>query len=172
MNLIPLFVLALLGIPVPYKRIFGSELPEGEFGKMLEGDSEMPPTFISGRWAFLNPIRNAILAMFWWRTYSVLDTFGPNSGGAYMMYADGNVMPRKIYTRFVIVKHGREACRFIIVDARGLRVGYEVVGRGSKAQAKLAMHTPLQYDCSRGDGREAAARRIKALGREHFGTFV
>lgn len=171
-NLIPLFILSLLGIPVPYERIFGHELPEGKFGKELEGDPKMPPTS-NPKWpAWLNVIRNAVLAMFWWRTYSVLDTFGPISDGVYMMYGDGNVMPRKILTRFVIVKHGFEARRFIIVDADGHSVGYAVIGRGTKAEVVRAMLAPLHYFCSRGDGREAAAQRFKTLGRENFGTFV
>lgn len=132
MNIVPLFILALLGIPVPFKRIFGRDLPEGEFGRMLEGDPEMPPTFVSGFWSFLNPIRNAILSMFWWRTWSVLDIGVIPMGPIYLMYGDGAVLPKQIRTQFIAVRHGFEACRFIIASSQGLEIAFSVVARGTR----------------------------------------
>ncbi len=126
---VPLFIARLFNIPVAFETLFGRPLPEGEFGQMLDGDSSMPSTFIEGRWVFLNPIRNAVLATFVWREYSLLDLGHLPRGGVYLMFGNGNVMPSLIHTRFIAVKHGREACRFAVVDRNGLEVPFTVLGR-------------------------------------------
>jgi hypothetical protein len=124
-----LFLSRLLGISVSYSSLFGSALPKGEFGQVLEGDPSMPPTFVGGFWSFLNPLRNAMLTTFWWKEHSIIDLVSVPKQGVYLMYGDGNVMPIPIFTRFIAVKHGREACRFAVVDARGNNVSFKAFGR-------------------------------------------
>jgi hypothetical protein len=132
-----LFIHRLFGIPVSYSGLFGRNLPEGELGQELEGDPSFPPTSIPFWPAWANACRNAVLATFVWHEYSVLDLGIIPRGGVYVMYGDGNVMPRLVHTRFIAVKHGHEACRFAVLDHCGAEVPYRVIARGTEQNVLL-----------------------------------
>lgn len=133
-----LFVRRLLGIPVPYATLFGRSLPEGEFGQVLDGNLDMPPTSVDGVWSFLNPVRNAVLATFVWKEWSLIDVGFVTKSGVYLAFGDDNVMPKPIITRFIAVKHGREACRFAVLNKHGIALDINVLFRGSKAEVAIA----------------------------------
>lgn len=144
---IPLFVYRVIPIPVPFQVAFPDRnfADESMYGKTLVGDETMPPTAIASWPAFANAIRNAVLAVFWWKTYSVLDMGAwPSKDGAFLVFGAGHVILRKITTRFVAVKHGREACLFAIVNHRGERVRFRVIARGTRRQAIEAARCALR----------------------------
>ncbi len=133
-----LFVARLLGIPVPYATLFGRSFPEGEFGQVLDGDLDMPPTSVDGVWSFLNPVRNAVLATFVWKEWSLIDVGFVTKSGVYLAFGDDNVMPKPVITRFIAVKHGREACRFAVLNKHGIALDINVLFRGSKAEVAIS----------------------------------
>ncbi len=164
----------LLGVPVPARMVFGVELPEGEFGKMLEGDPSMPPTTIPTWPAWANAFRNAFLAAFVWREYSALDlgNLCP-PGGVYLVFGDGKVLPNQNFTRFIMVKHGREACRFIAVDAMGHEITFNVVGRGDEPRVLDTVEAVIRTGLSRrGFSEEEITITLKINEPKMYCTFV
>lgn len=137
---LPLFVAHLFSIPVPHSVLFGDggeSRPVSSDGQYLLGDPRMPPTAVSTWPAWANALRNACLALFLWSTYSVLDLgYWPGPGSwVYVAFGeDGKVIPRRISTRFIMVKHGFEMCRFIIYSQKGVQIPFTVRGRGTKKE--------------------------------------
>lgn len=169
----PFFILWLFNIPTPFSRMFSCDFPEGEFGQVLEGDPAVPPTVVETWPAWANAIRNAFLATFVWKTYSVIDLGHSHSGEVYLVFGDGAVMPRRIPTRFIIVKHGREACRFIVANALGFEVKYSVVGRGDQCAAIDAVYHQLRGELrSRGLRGDNLGRELNKVSTSDLVSFV
>lgn len=155
------------GRPVPFQSMFGDVTAPVFHSKTLEGDPTMPPTTKSGiLWWFLNPLRNAYLATFVWREWSVLDLGNAwtqeDQKFVYVVYYDAariysdeerthqaRVLPHMIRTRFVAVRHGRERCTIALVGADGYGRGFSVVARGGMEEVHDAVLTRRSGELSR-----------------------
>lgn len=127
-NLIPLSVCRLFGIPVSHGRLF-TEAPDMSFAQVLPGDPLMPITAKPGWPAPANAIRNAYLAKFTWKELSVIDLGATPRQARRVMFGEGQVMPGPVLTRFIAVKHGHEDCQFAVINADGHSVPFTVIGR-------------------------------------------
>lgn len=163
-----LFLASLLGIPVDLGRNFGSNSysPKGE---ELSGDPEMPPTFISGFWGFLNPIRNAFLATFIWREYSLLKVWRSSGIEYRLAFVGGDrrwmAMPAKLSATYIAVKHGRESCKFATIGVDGEEIAFKVLVRGSKGHILRVALNDLRANVP-------GARNVDEMTIENFITFV
>lgn len=162
----------LFGVPVSARAVFGADLPEGEFGQVLEGDPSVPPTTIPTWPAWANAIRNAILAAFVWREYSVLKLDGLcPSEGVYLVYGT-KAMPYQIQSRYIAVRHGREACRFAICDATGVEVPFTVVGRGGETAILKALDDAVRSDLLKRGFDDREVSMAMKYGPESFCAFL
>ena len=145
---IPLFLLALLGVPVPLDRIYPRHKVALQ-GALLHGDGKQPHTFIAGRGTVYNLLRNLLLAKFRWNIYSVMKvTTPPLFGGvrvAFQSEDDGkwSVLPQLLSGGYIAGLHGYEHCRFALVDQLGSEVPYTVVVRSEKNDAVVRLARQL-----------------------------
>lgn len=129
-SLLPLFLCRLLGIPVPYARLFPKGSLEEIEGQILLGDRNMPPTSIEGASADSNRIRNARLAKTTWKTWTLLRVDEQYLSPIRVMYGTDQVLLADLKTGNIAVRNGAEDCRFAVIDGQGREVGFEVICRG------------------------------------------
>jgi len=158
-NLIPLFLCRLFGIPVSYGRLFPGPWKWCDHrGIVLDGDPGMPPTTLWFLPGFFNKAWNGILALFVWRTYTIFQVgnvfghyhvaFRSDFGRSYSPEVAGkwSVMPQQVKTRYVAVKNGKEPCEFAIFNAEvaGQPQGFNVMVCGTKAEIEAALQAILK----------------------------
>lgn len=169
-NRLPLFLCVLIGLPVPHRRIFPqyqiSACP-GKGSKILDGASDMPPTFVPWLPKLAAELWNAVLAKFVWKEYSLLELKRRDLPSYRVMYGNGRetVMPKRIKTRFVAVRHGREACRFALLNSIGDGEDFTVVARGSEDAIHKAIARELLDE-------GMSPYELNALSTKNFVTFV
>lgn len=158
----------VFNFPVTFAYLFPRQAEP--VGQRLIGDHEMPATRIPTWPSFANAIRNAVLATFVWRTYSLLKVrrFDPSvpyhlafgSEGAWM------VMPRVLTATYIAVKHGHEDCGFATIGVVGNDISYTVLARGDRGAILQACLADLRRSVSKG------AHRLAIEQAHDFVTFV
>lgn len=132
-SLLPLFVCRILGIPVPYARLFPYGSLDQIKGQTLRGDSTMPATAIKGANQDRNLVRNARLATTTWKTWTLFRVHGQYIRPIRVMYGADQVLLTKLKS-FIAVRNGAEDCRFAVIDSQGREVKFDVISYGSREE--------------------------------------
>lgn len=140
------------------------------FAQALRGDPLMPVTAKPGWPALANMIRNAYLAKFVWKEFSVIDLGAIPQEARRVMFGEDQVMPGSVLTRFIAVKHGHEGCRFAVINAEGHTVPFDIIARGAKEEITqlLAEHFIGPFITLVGNGRRVRSARVFGLERLAF----
>lgn len=133
----PLFICRMFHVPVSLQTIFLEYASAAYVGQKLEGDPTMPPTFMPSWPSIFNAVRKAFLARFVWKRRTLIEVTREAMLRKYFVgwkSDDGQIMllPNIMEKQFVAPLSGMEDRTFIIIDARGFEVRFEILGGGTK----------------------------------------